>query len=119
MHRIRRLSLALGALFLAGSGTLLAATWQPVPLYGGPILSLAAAPGVPRSVYAGVDPVGILKSVDGGRTWASPGPGADGMTAYRLEISRFDSRLLFAEFGAFSEFFGRSRDGGATWELLR
>jgi len=99
--------------------TLSAAPWQPVPLYGGPILSLAAAPSAPGVVYAGIAPYGVLKSTDGGRSWRSPGPGAADVTAYRLEVSPTDARLLFAEFGSFSQFFARSRDGGATWSDLQ
>ncbi|HEV7667206.1 MAG TPA: hypothetical protein VGS22_01700 [Thermoanaerobaculia bacterium] len=117
MNRIRRSALALGV-FAFLCGTLSAATWQPVPLFGGPILSLAAAPSAPGVVYAGLSPNGVMKSTDGGRTWRFPSPEAAQATAYRLEVSPFDARLVFAEFGSFSEFFARSRDGGITWSVL-
>ncbi len=104
---------------ILGGPPVAGATWQPVPLYGGQILSLASVPSQPETVYAGVAPFGIEKSTDGGRTWASPGPEAAAMTAYRLEISADEPRLLFAEFGSTAKFFGRSRDSGVSWELLQ
>lgn len=107
---------ALGLALFAGP--LSAATWQPVPLFGGPVLSLAAAPSAPGVVYAGLAPYGIVKSTDGGKTWRSPGPGAANALAYRIEVSATDARLLYSQPGAFSATFDRSRDGGATWRYL-
>jgi photosystem II stability/assembly factor-like uncharacterized protein len=118
MNRRRPLALAAFSLALV-AGTLPAATWRPVPLFGGPILSLAAAPSAPGVVYAGIAPYGVVKSTDGGRSWSSPGRQASLITAYRIEVSPADARVLFAEFGAFSEFFARSSDGGVTWDGLR
>ncbi len=115
MNEIRpTLLAALGLAFFCG--TLPAATWQPVPLFGGPILSLAAAPSAPGVVYAGIRPNGVVKSTDGGQTWISPGRQASLTSAYRLEVAPTDARLLFAEFGAFAGSFSKSADGGVTWE---
>ena len=100
---------------LGAATTLHAATWQPVPLFGGQILSLASAPSASNIAYAGLAPAGVVRSDDGGRTWRSPSPAAEEITAGRLLVSSVDPRTLFATAGPFSDTFARSRDGGATW----
>ncbi len=120
MKPIRSATAAAVVLLLGGlvPTSLWSATWRPVPLFGGEILSIAPVPSRPGQVFAGTASAGIVKSTDFGRTWRSPGPQAAALTAYRLEVSPFDPQLLFAEFGSFSSSFARSRDGGVTWSEL-
>lgn len=85
--------------------------------------SLAAAHGV---IYAGVEPAGLFRSDDGGRTWAHVSgltehptrsawqPGAGGLCLHSIVPHRTDPARLWVGISAVGVF--ETRDGGASWQ---
>ena len=100
---------------------------NPGDMAGGPVYaihSLAVDPRDSRVVYAGTarnEDLGsgaILKSLDGGESWAPAGPGFSAVDVMDLEIDPADPRTVYAVTSGGPS--GRSRlvrskDGGATW----
>lgn len=94
-----------------------AASWEPVPLWGGQVV-LAAA-GDLSVVYAASQAGGFFESTDGGVTWRFVGNGPHRMTSPVLEVDPRTPRRLFAQGQNPSTFTGvlfRSEDGGRTWQ---
>lgn len=79
----------------------------------------------PGEVWAGVDPGGLFKSEDGGRTWREVpginrhptreawGPGAGGLMVHTIAPDPTNADRLFVAISAAGVF--RSDDGGETW----
>ena len=67
----------------------------------------------PKNVYAGIRTGGILKSSDGGDTWAAADTGLTDPRITTLAVDPRDSRILYASTagGVF-----RSADGASTWQ---
>jgi len=92
------------------------------------IKTMAAAPSLPDTLYAGVarergglergeTPAGrvMLKSTDGGASFASSGAGLDGNNVRKLVVHPLDANTIWA---ASSSGVYRSSDGASTWTLL-
>jgi len=93
---------------------------------------LAVSPSNPLILYAAVDSLGMYKSVDGGRHWASINTGLNAAPGVRTVISAITidptdaERVLIATgvmLGTGNVEFvptgiARSTDGGATWNLI-
>lgn len=87
------------------------------------VWSLAPANG---HLYAGVEPAGLFRSADNGKSWTHLGglrahpsqpswqPGAGGLILHSLVIDPEDDRRLWVAISAAGVF--HSADGGATWE---
>lgn len=87
------------------------------------VWSLAPANG---HLYAGVEPAGLFRSADNGKSWTHLGglrahpsqpswqPGAGGLILHSLVIDPADDRRLWVAISAAGVF--HSADGGATWE---
>ncbi|MGI0150319.1 MAG: WD40/YVTN/BNR-like repeat-containing protein [Thermoplasmata archaeon] len=85
-------------------------------------------PGEPESLFLGVDPAGLYRSDDRGRSWAPmPGlnehptrpkwnPGAGGMCLHTILIDRADPRRMYVGISAAGVF--RSDDGGERWRPM-
>jgi photosystem II stability/assembly factor-like uncharacterized protein len=97
-------------LFRTGDG---GASWQPVGhgvnLPGG---SVIADPRDANTVYGIGD--GVVKSVDGGRTWASADNGLVSTLIPSLALAPGSSKILYA--GGYGGVF-KSSDGGRSWRL--
>jgi photosystem II stability/assembly factor-like uncharacterized protein len=77
-------------------------------------------------LYAGVEPAGLFKSADGGRTWAHVAglrehpsqpewvPGAGGLMVHTIVPHPVDASRMWVGISAAGVF--ETRDGGATWE---
>lgn len=98
---------------------------------GGPEITAVwkVAPGHPDrpgEVYAGVEPAGLFRSTDGGRTWThvealrdhptAPdwSPGKGGLCLHTVLVDPDDAERLWVAISAVGVF--RSEDGGATWQ---
>lgn len=94
-----------------------AASWEPVPLWGGEVI-LAAA-GDLSVVYAASPGGGLFESTDGGVTWRFVGNGPYRAASPLLEVDPRTPRRLFTQGQNPSTFTGvlfRSEDGGRTWQ---
>jgi hypothetical protein len=61
--------------------------WTPIGPEGGEILSLAADPDAPGTLYAGTRGGGVWKSLDGGGSWGPTPEGLGEATIYYLAVS--------------------------------
>jgi photosystem II stability/assembly factor-like uncharacterized protein len=98
-------------------------SWQRVATaHGGPtshrgvpnsLSTIAIDPDNPNTIYAGSVNNGILKSTDGGTTWATMNTGVTSLDITTLAIDPHNSQTLFAstQGGVF-----RSSNGGTNWE---
>ena len=103
------------AIALAASSLAMANDWTPFGPSGGTVRSLAhdAASG---TVYAGTYAGGVLKSGDGGASWAAVAPEIRGQTVNALALDPAAPRTVFA--GTYSNGVWRSTDAGATWKRV-
>ena len=56
-------------------------SWQPYPLFGGEMISIAGDPVDPQTIYVGTRDAGVFKTIDGGQTWL---PARDGLTFFPI-----------------------------------
>ena len=88
------------------------------------VWSLATGPN--GMLYAGVEPAGLFRSADGGRTWSHVegltnhptrptwGPGAGGLILHTIVPHPTDARRMWVGISAVGVF--ETSDGGTTWE---
>lgn len=89
----------------------LAASAEPVL-----INQIAVAPAAPDVLYAAGRPVGVLKSLDRGRTWKPARRGLQNPSAYHLALHPADPGVLYV--GTFGGGVFRSGDGAGTWAAV-
>jgi hypothetical protein len=93
---------------------------------GGRITALAVHPGNPNTIYAGAALGGVLKSTDGGVTWAQISDAVPSLSVGALAIDLSDSnRIYFGSGEANSSgdsYAGtgmyRTTDAGGSWEFI-
>ncbi len=125
---VNRLAFTATAMYAGNSGAGVivttdgGSTWQQstegFPTFGGrpcPVLSLAANPRDPLSIWAGTKfGGGVVRSSDGGLTWQILG-----LTEHNfvdaIAINPHDSNDVLAGAGTWEGGIYRSRDGGVTW----
>jgi photosystem II stability/assembly factor-like uncharacterized protein len=90
------------------------------PLAGGQVWSLSLGPGAPLRILAGTCPAGVVRSEDGGRTWAAAEtcmvkdcPRILHTRVTTLLSDPRDPQVLWA--GVEIDGVHRSRDGGKSW----
>jgi photosystem II stability/assembly factor-like uncharacterized protein len=88
--------------------------WTPLGPYTSPVSALAVDPKAPGTVYAGVTPHGIVKSTDGGATWAPANRGTDFSPPDVLAVDPGRRSIVYAG-GAFKGVL-KSTDRGAFWK---
>ena len=110
----------------SGSGFFLSsdggATWANKEFTGGRMYAIAVDPTNPAKIYVGTDNASVLRSVDGGDTWASVSVGFTGPGAYVRALS-VDPLAPSTVYAGLSEYSGgdrlfKSSDSGATWTPL-
>jgi photosystem II stability/assembly factor-like uncharacterized protein len=100
-----------GALFKTTDG---GATWQKIGTGANlPSGSIATDPQDSQTMYGAGDP-GVVKSLDGGETWAADNAGLISTVIRSLVLAPGSSKTLYA--GTGSGLF-ESTDGGLTWRL--
>jgi len=86
-------------------------TWHPMPGLAKTTTGIVPDPSTPSRLYASDSVVGVLVSLDSGRTWAASNTGLDGSGIRELAAAEKAGVVYAAaEPGVF-----RSVDGGATW----
>lgn len=81
--------------------------------FGSRLRALVVAAGAPDILYVSMEHQGILRSTDGGATWARIGEEVCGTAVNVLFLSPHDPRLLYA--ATADRGICVSRDGGETW----
>ncbi len=111
--RFGTLPLLLTVLCLLAALPATATRWVSLgPDDDGTVLSLAFAPSLPTTVYAGTWGGGISRSLDGGLTWASANAGLSNPVVQAMAVFPRDHRFVWAatEGGLY-----RSVDAGHNW----
>jgi len=94
-------------------------TWIPVALpatANGDIAAVSISAGSAKMIYVAVAGSGVLRSQDGGRTWASRSKGLPAATVVTLDAHSSLARTVFAYVAGQGIF--RSQDAGASWHLV-
>jgi len=78
----------------------------------GDVMALASAGGSPETLYAASMSADVLRSTDGGRSWAPAANGLDGRGVMALVVDPADHRTVYAG-GAGGLY--TSADGGTSW----
>jgi photosystem II stability/assembly factor-like uncharacterized protein len=107
------IALALGPVLLVLASPAAAVRWIPLgPPDGATIFALAYDPAQSRIVYAGTAGGGVVKSLDGGRSWSPSSLGLGDPVITALAVDQQDPRNVYA--GTPGGLF-RSHDRGRTW----
>lgn len=80
------------------------------------INQIAVSPAAPDVLYAAGRPIGVLKSLDRGRTWTPARRGLQNPSAYHLALHPTDPDVLYV--GTFGGGVSRSGDGAGTWAAV-
>lgn len=99
--------------FRSGDGGLSWNATASLPASGLPIMSVAALPGSPNTVFAGLFDGPIYRSLDGGGVWTLNL--TTNYQIYRFAVSAASPSTIYASFPIGIR---RSLDGGDTWTLL-
>ena len=95
-------------------------SWERTYMSEARVEQVVSAPGNFSTQYAAVNGRGVLKSTDGGRTWASSFEDFAGVGRIELAIAPTDPSRLYAsvENAAFASTLYHSPDAGETWEVM-
>jgi photosystem II stability/assembly factor-like uncharacterized protein len=111
---LRWLSTALLLTILAHPAAAGVDRWTPIGPEGGEIVSLAADPDAPGTLYAGTVYGGVWKSIDGGGSWA---PTVEGLRAVPISsLAVAAGRVYAASFS--SDGLNVLTDGAAAWRQV-
>lgn len=106
-----------GGLFKSRDG---GKTWEKVQTQGNvnadDWMSLVNDPANPKLLFAGGHDLGVIKSEDGGITWARADSGITGTDIHGLAINQRNPSLLFAYSVGNGVF--RSQDAGNSWKRM-
>lgn len=93
-----------------------AGEWERLGPDTGIVLSLAAAPSRPQTIYAGLMNGRVFRSEDGGETWTPASHGIDGRwdTAYDPAVTPQDPNGVYL---LSNSRLHKSTDAGVTWKL--
>lgn len=97
----------------AAAAAAAAATWQPYPIDGGEITSIASDPGDPQVVYVGTRDAGVFKTTNGAQSWLPARAGLTYNPIRSLVVDPQHRQILYA--GTDYNGIWKSTDGGATW----
>ncbi|UWR32319.1 exo-alpha-sialidase [Sulfitobacter sp. W027] len=80
------------------------------------ITKIASHPETPGTLFAAVDPVGLIRSRDGGRTWADASAGLPATRVTALTQAALEPDMLYAALA--DDGLWRSQDAGESWEFV-
>lgn len=80
------------------------------------IAAIASHPETPGTMFAAIDPVGLMRSRDGGSTWADAGAGLPATRVTALTQSALEPDMLYAALA--EDGLWRSIDAGESWEFV-
>ncbi len=95
------------------------ASWRRLPVPQKLVLSVAPDPSSEDVIYVDRTGGGVLRSADGGHAWAPvAAPGTAPPVVQQLTIASSDPETLFAYATGSSPGLYRSRNSGATWQIV-
>jgi hypothetical protein len=121
-RRVRAVGLAAGLLsVLVAGGVARAASWSPLPLYGGEVQALAVDPSNANKLIAGTWKGGIFVSKDGGAHWAPSNSGLPtsfliGRYSHEVSSVVIDPVTTTNVYAATNDGVWKSTNGGTTWK---
>nr|WP_173238108.1 hypothetical protein [Sinorhizobium sp. M14] len=80
------------------------------------ITTIAISPSDPQVIYTTGHGIGVVKSVDGGKTWNSASSGLDGLSAEGLTVDGRDSNTLYV--WVLGKGLYRSKDAAGSWQRV-
>jgi len=80
------------------------------------ITAIASHPETSGTLFAAVDPVGLMRSRDGGRTWADASAGLPATRVTALTQAALEPDMLYAALA--EDGLWRSQDAGESWEFV-
>lgn len=95
-------------------------SWSKVPVSNKhahiDVMDIAPDPREPTTIYVATHEVGVLKSIDGGKTWREVNSGLKGLDVHGLAIDpKAPATLHAAVRGENVDGFYRTTDGGSKW----
>jgi len=94
-------------------------TWTKVALpssqHGPDVMTIAMHPSEPSIVYVGTHEAGVLKTVDGGKTWKAANAGLGGLDVHGLAVDPNTPDKVHALVRDKAAGLYRSTDGGGKW----
>jgi hypothetical protein len=94
------------------------ATWQSTDAAARSVEDIAVHPTDPLVVYLATWFDGVMKSIDGGRSWSPAGTGLPALAALSVAIDPAQPSTVYAGMVQGGVIY-RSVDAGATWQLFR
>ena len=96
-------------------------SWSNLHAGNGPVASIAIDPTNPSVIFAATQDDGLLKSVDGGKTWPGAGnfPFSQTFSADPIPAVIIDSSMPSRVYALEDHDVFRSLDGGTTWSDIR
>lgn len=107
---------AISLMAVAAAPLSAASGWTSLGPPGGNVYALVADPSAPGTLYAGLYASGVLKSTDGGATWAPVAGPMRGWSVHALAIDPSKPKTLYA--GTWDQGVWKTVDGGATWKRV-
>jgi len=80
------------------------------------ITKIASHPETSGTLFASVDPIGLMRSRDGGRTWADASAGLPATRVTALTQAALEPDMLYAALA--DDGLWRSQDAGESWEFV-
>lgn len=80
------------------------------------IIAITSHPETPGTLFAVVDPFGLMRSRDGGRTWADASAGLPATRVTALTQAALEPDMLYAALA--DDGLWRSQDAGESWEFV-
>ena len=80
------------------------------------ITAIASHPETSGTLFAAVDPIGLMRSRDGGRTWADASAGLPATRVTALTQAALEPDMLYAALA--NDGLWRSKDAGESWEFV-
>jgi len=80
------------------------------------ITAITSHPATPGTLFAAVDPFGLMRSRDGGRTWADASAGLPATRVTAITQAALEPDMLYAALAG--DGLWRSQDAGESWEFV-
>ncbi len=114
MHPVRATVVIFAGLLVALASSAGQDCWTPLGPEGATINQIVVDPVHPSVVYATTEGIGVVKSVDGGKTWQPRNQGITTLFLRTLALDPLDPDILYAGAVNYAPLF-KSVDGGEHW----